>query len=400
MSKLWSMEEENLDVAGAELEASPEEGEVADVQVDAEAGSDEVGEISEAVDSGLEASGDLEEVQAVVEKAADEGEGLDPIAAEAIRIAVGVIASKIGANPRAVYSLYAAENFQSASSRRANTQIALEGIQEFLKDLWKKIKDALSKMWSKAKAFWAKHVSNIGRIKKALDSMKVKVKASSGKIDGKPYLDKAPGSLVSAFPGKGDLNAKSVEGYITGLDALVKRAGVVADVLGAASGGKDLAAWTSKIDAAVAGSVSYTVVGGDTLTIKYDADAAEGDVKLELEREPIADKDEDRGMVVGDKATLVSLLDKAIASIKLTIDMQKKADKSAQAATAFMNDLEKEISAANQTPDVAKTTRTKMRLGYKLSAFDAKISSIAAIENVKVCKGVLGFAAASLKQYK
>jgi uncharacterized protein YpuA (DUF1002 family) len=393
------MEEENLEAAGVEMETSPEEGEAANVQIDTDEGVGEVGDITEAVDSGLEASSELEEVQAVVEQAAGEGEGLDPIAAEAIRIAVSAIASKIGANPKAVYSLYAVENFQSASSRRANTQIALEGVQEFLKDLWKKIKDALNKLWAKAKAFWAKHVSNVGQVKKALDSMKAKVKASSGKFSGKPYLDKAPGSLVSAFPGKGDLNAKAVEGFIAGIEGLVKRAGVVADVL-AGSAGKDLAAWKTKIDSAVGSEDSFVVVGGDKLTIKYDADQEEGAVKLELEREPVEDKEEERGMTVGDKATLISLLDQALASIKTTIELQKKADKSAQAASTFMNDIEKEIAAANQSPEDAKATRTKMRLGYKLSAFDAKISSIAAAENVKLCRAVLGFAAVSLKQYK
>jgi predicted nucleic acid-binding protein len=90
----------------------------------------------------------------------------------------------------------------------------------------------------------------------------------------------------------------------------------------------------------------------------------------------------------------------ALASIKVTVEMQKKADKSAQAATTFMNDIEREIATAGEKGDAAKATRTKMRLGYKLSAFDAKIASIAASENVKACKGVLAFAAASLKQYK
>ena len=398
MAKLFAIEEENLGT-GVDLEVSPEEGEVADVVVDTDAGAGDVGETVEAVDGGLEASAELEQVEAVVEKAVEEGEGLDPVAAEAIRIAVSAIASKVGANPKALYSLYASENFQAASSRRGNSTHALEGVQEFLKDLWKKIKAALNNLWTKSKAFWAKHISNVGRVKKALDSMKAKVKASSGKIDGKPYLDKAPSGLVSAVPGKGDLNAKAVEAYLSGIDGLVERAGVVADVM-AGGGAKDLAAWKSKIDSAVGSSESYMVVGGDTLTIKYDADVTEGSVTLELEREPVSDKDEERGMVVADKGTLVSLLDKALASIKVTVDMQKKADKSAQAATTFMNDIEREIAASNEKGDAAKATRTKMRLGYKLSAFDAKIASIAASENVKACKGVLAFAAASLKQYK
>ena len=99
MAKLFAIEEENLG-AGVDLEMSPEEGEVADVVVDTDAGAGDVGETVEAVDGGLEASAELEQVEAVVEKAVEEGEGLDPVAAEAIRIAVSAIASKVGANPK------------------------------------------------------------------------------------------------------------------------------------------------------------------------------------------------------------------------------------------------------------------------------------------------------------
>ena len=396
-TKLWAMEENDLATAD-ELEVGVEEGEVADVQNETDDGAADVTGDAENIEAGVDASAELEQVEELVAETVEQGEGLDPVAAEAIRLAVSVIASKVGANPKSVYSLYASENFQSVSSRKGNSVHALEGVQEFLKDLWKKIKAALTKMWTKVKTFWAKHISNVGRVKKALDSMKAKVKASSGKIDGKAYLDKAPSGLISAFPGKGDLTYKVVEGYLSGVSDLAQKPGVVTQAL--TNSGQNLAGWKAAVDAAVGATAEFTVIGGDKLTIKYDADATEGTVKLELEREPNGDNEEDRGMPVADKSTLVSLLDKALASIKVTLDLQKKAEKSTQAANKFMADVESEIASATQTDDEAKETRTKMRMGYKLSAFDAKISSVAAAENVKACKAVLSYVATCLKQYK
>ena len=142
----------------------------------------------------------MEQVEELVEQAAEEGEGLDPVAAEAVRIAVEAICARVGANPKSMYALYATENFQSASSRKANTRFALEGVKEFLQDLWKKIKAALSNLWSKVKAFWEKHVSSLGQVKKALESMKKKVSASSGKFEGQGFVEKAPGFILSSFP--------------------------------------------------------------------------------------------------------------------------------------------------------------------------------------------------------
>ena len=200
MAKLFALEEAELEGGAVELEAAPEVGEVADAQVDVEADAGEITEVEAGVEEGMGAADQLEQVEEVVEQAA-EGEGLDPVAAEAIKIAVEAICARIGANPKSVYSLYATENFKSASSRKANTKYALEGLGEFLKNLWEKIKSALSSLWEKVKAFWNKHVSSLGRTLKALESMKEKVSQVKGTGTYEPV--EVPGSLRSIFPVKG-----------------------------------------------------------------------------------------------------------------------------------------------------------------------------------------------------
>ena len=128
MSKLFAFE--NADVIGdeVELETPVEVGEVADVEVDVMEEGGEIEEQAEAIEEGVGASDQMEQVEELVEQAAEEGEGLDPVAAEAIRIAVEAICARVGANPKSMYALYATENFQSASSRKANTRFALEGV--------------------------------------------------------------------------------------------------------------------------------------------------------------------------------------------------------------------------------------------------------------------------------
>ena len=135
MSKLFALEDINTDSAVGELEVTPQEGEVADVQAEVEPEVAEIGEQTEAIDEGMSATDQLEQVEQVVEQAA-EGEGLSEVSAEAIRIAVEAICVRVGANPKTLYNMYATENFQSASSRKANSKIALEGVSEFLKDMW------------------------------------------------------------------------------------------------------------------------------------------------------------------------------------------------------------------------------------------------------------------------
>lgn len=211
MAKLFAMEELDTSADNVEMEVMPEEGEVADVQVEVEQEVAEVSDGAESIEEGMGAADQLEEVQEVVEQAVEEGEGLDPVAAEAIRIAVEAIAARVGANPKSVYALYATENFQSASSRKANTRIALEGVGEFLKNLWAKIKSALNSLWEKVKAFWDKHISSLGRSLKALESMKEKVNQLKGSPSSE--LVTVPASLASIFPVKATLGLDEIAQY-------------------------------------------------------------------------------------------------------------------------------------------------------------------------------------------
>ena len=418
---LFALENGDMLDQNEELETSPEEGQAAAVQTEAESESAEVTELSDSVDGGVEASDQLEEVQDLVEGAGDEG--LSPLAAEAVRIAISSIASKVGANPRAVYSLYAVENFQSASSRRANTAYALEGVQDFLKDLWKKIKAALTKLWGKMKSFWAKHLSNVGRMVKALDSMKTKVKSSSGKITGKAYLDKAPSAIANYYKGPGDINATVVKSMIfdpTLFDRFMADMEKFSNTINNTA--KSNLADKTKSNATLVLAVkhldlgnnaySFDVTGGEVVKVEVETDGEAGTIELTVTREPVDDIQDNPGMAIADKTTLVGILDKAIALIKGIVKHQKNSEKIALKFTEAMATIEKLINtapadiSANRLvgSDISATdpqaVRKVLRLVYKTSATSAKIEALLTTESLRCAKGALAFSAVCLKQYK
>lgn len=408
MAKLFALEDADLEGVGeVELEAAPEVGEVADVETEVVPEVTEVAEIESGVEEGMGAADQLDQVEEVVAQAA-EGEGLEPVAAEAIKIAVEAICARIGANPKAVYSLYASENFQSASSRKANTKYALEGVAEFLKDLWKKIKAALSNLWTKVKAFWDKHVSTLGRVKKALDSMKQKVSASTGKLEKQAYVESAPSGIASAFGfGGKDVLDSSISDVI---DAHVEAGKKVEEIMAmgskAAKAAADAIAATQAIDLKNVtgewslGSANAPLVGGATSVFKIEVE--ESNVAVTLERDAV-EKGEKAGVKLVEKAAVTSLLTKTMAVIDADIKAKAGFDKAQTEFTKAMADVEKAINAtANDkaSAEAAKPSREAVKVMYKVNSKIPQISAERVSMDIKLAKGVLGYAGLCLKNYK
>jgi len=194
-----------------ELVSPEEELEVAEMTEEVEEASSEVEENTEALDEGLDAASDLDKVEEVVEKAADEG-GLDPVAAEAVRVAIESICARIGANPKTIYSVYAAESFEARSARKANTQIALEGLGEFIKTVWVKIKEFMAKVWEGVKNFFARLFSATESYKAKFGKLKEKVaqvEDAKFNIDVAAYKEKNQARLdkLAQFLGNKEVSA-------------------------------------------------------------------------------------------------------------------------------------------------------------------------------------------------
>ena len=428
---LFALENDDSMNNAPEMEVSGEEGEAAAALTETGDDGAEITEVAEAASEGTEAADQLGEVEALVEDAVENGEGLDPVAAEAVRISVVAICARIGANPRAVYSLYATENFQSASSRKANSRIALEGIGEFLKNLYEKIKAALSNMWTKIKAFWAKHISTLGRVKKALEAMKAKVSSSSGKIDGRAQVDEAPSSMVDAFAGKGSINTAAIDKFIKAHAGMVTLVGKTTDTIraltdaAAANPAKaEVTSQLGKMGNVTLGSKSDPLVGGVWIVYEVEKEADTDKVNITVTRENIDDKETKRSLIIADKGEVKTVLDGTLSVINNTVKSKDLSDKSEAAAQKFFQALGKAInelergqvnrqaspgskgtpaSPAGQTTaekEEVENLRRQLSQIYSLNSKFAAQPVEMISQNIRLAKAVLGFSAICLKNYK
>lgn len=416
---LFALENDDSMNNAAEMEVSGEEGEAAAALTETGDDASEIAELAEAASEGTEAADQMGEVEALVEDAVENGEGLDPVAAEAVRISVEAICGRIGANPRSVYSLYATENFQSASSRKANSRIALEGIGEFLKNLYARIKAALTKMWEKIKAFWAKHISTLGRVKKALEAMKTKVGSSSGKIEGRSVIEEAPSSMVDAFAGKGTINTAVVEKFIKSHEAASKEVNYtsdgikgVNDAVAATKTTFDIGVIFSKFKTHTLGTEAEPLVGGVWIEYEIEKESDSDKATVNVTRNNIDDKETKRQLTLTDKAEVKSLLDKTLVIINATIKSKELSDKADAAAQKFLQSMEKTVNeiekdasnkqggANTSDEETIKKLRNMMGQMYLLNSKLGTQPVEMLNQNIRLAKAVMGYSALCLKSYK
>lgn len=419
--KLFSMENDNTD-AIAEPEVGEEEvGEVADVATDTVDEGVDIGEGADAIDSGVDAVEQGEQIEELVETAGEDG--LTPVAAEAVRIAIEAVCSKVGYNSKKFYSLYATENFSSPSSSKANTAIALEGVGEFLKEMWAKIKASLTALWTKVKAFWAKHVSTLGRVKKALDSMKSKVSASTGKLEGPAFKEEAPSGLASAFAGKNDISKAVVEKYInahsTALSSLTSISATVEDLnkikFGDAATSSAITSAMGKVTSSALsiGTKDAPLIGGSYAVVKFgkvDIKDDDGGFEFEVQKEQIDDKETKLGISIASKEDLKKILTSTQEVIKNTVKYKEKSDKLGTAIAKYLGEvssaIEKPVAVGsnnNTIPrdaELTKDLRKTMKFYYRVNSKIPSIANDVFTHNVRLAKAVLGYSAFCLRSYK
>lgn len=88
-----------------------------------------------------------------------------------------------------------------------NHDLALEG---FLGSLWDKVKTLFKKIYESVKAFFTKHFTRMGRLKKKLENLKEVLKETDKDIK-QLNLDKVPGPISKAFPFEGVITEDTVK---------------------------------------------------------------------------------------------------------------------------------------------------------------------------------------------
>lgn len=136
----------------------------------------------EVVDEATEAGQELEEVSEIVEDT-QESTGLDPVAAEAIKVALSCIYDKVGLSTKDISLHYSCENFNTENKKHKNTQIALESIKETLVNIRNKIKEFIARVYAKIVEFFKNLFSSVDKIIKVLDNIKAEINAKTRSRD-------------------------------------------------------------------------------------------------------------------------------------------------------------------------------------------------------------------------
>jgi len=445
--KFLSLEElvEDTSVSSpeSELEVSPEEGEIADVEVEVVEDSAETEDMSEMVEDAIDSAEQMEEVEEVVEQAAENEEGLDPVAAEALRIAIEAIAARARVSAKPVLQYYAAENFSSKSSRKYNTRIALEGIGEFLRNLWEKIKAALSKLLNVAKDFFDKHFGSLARIRKAVMAMKERVSNSSGKFkeSGRIDSEKAPEGLRKLFP-TGEVNDTLIDQYISNHAETLFTSEKINDSI------RNFTEQASRIEEEIkkgnvdnnltykdilkninfpeefnfggvenGDKVTKPLVGGVgilyTIEVNVEEDSSKPGIDIEKEVVQIDEDWKDNGIILANKPELQKLLNRLINDIIKPMEKYKeKQGKINEAFNKMSKAMDKAVNefvkqATNKSGALNDNDRKKEKLNRAaINAANKIFSKFGTIYvelfklHIKLCKGVLAYASLCVANYK
>jgi ElaB/YqjD/DUF883 family membrane-anchored ribosome-binding protein len=448
--KLFSFEDEmTQDVQPAGDEVSSVEATVNEAAVEAE--QEHPDEEIVAVDSAIEAGDDLEHVEEFVEKQEEQG-GMDEDTAEAVKIAVEAIARRVGYNPKNIYQLYATESFASSSSRKVNTQLAMEGVKDFLKNLWEKIKAFVVKIWGKIKEFWDKHFSTVGRLIKKLEALGEKISESSGTRKDTGGKDiKAPADIARAFRTTSTLSIADVKEYVTearvfaeGLKAKV--AGGVQNTLNEAQG--NLNKITSELAKAEKLSKEEAEQFAKELQESFEADdhakeynvmavkqildvqGFDGEEKVVLSKvvggkKLVVEADESRAsialissddatdanldMVVASKKDLADLNRDMIKMLNAYIYMKDNANKVNEAVNKFIKNTDKVVTEAtnkafgenNKAKATAEKVLSKQIYNFsRVSAFFANVFKMTKTIVISTTQAGVRYITFTLKQYK
>jgi hypothetical protein len=168
---------------GTEVPAEVE-AQAAEVAEDAS----EIHDETQAMEDAVADAETLDMIADTAEQSVEEGEGMDPVAAEIAEVAVESIYARLGVSRRAMPSL---ESFGSSGSRKSATRIAVEDWKETVKKVWEAVKKFFINIWEKIKAFFANVFNAFRSLDKAAKSMKARVEEIKGEPKEKTFKDKS-----------------------------------------------------------------------------------------------------------------------------------------------------------------------------------------------------------------
>lgn len=149
--------------------------------------------------------------------------GFNSAAAMAIQSVAAASASLIGLK----MEMAAGEDFDEDGNRVNANRMAGEALADTAKDLYKRAKAFIMRIVDNLKAFWAKHISTLGRYKKALDKAQAKYADLSGTAKDK----KVSANIAAIMKGKKLATAAEIKADAETIKNIAKELSDLAKVL-------------------------------------------------------------------------------------------------------------------------------------------------------------------------
>lgn len=166
---VFAMEEDNIIAAGGSGDVSETAAQVeaGSAQVSEQAG--EIDDLQAAIEDATDGAETLGQVEGVLEKTAETGDGVDETAAEVAEIAVESICNRLGIRGKRVFP--ALESFGSRNTRLSATKVALETVKETIIRIWEAIRAAITRVLERIKSFFIGLIKSTAQLGKHIEDL-------------------------------------------------------------------------------------------------------------------------------------------------------------------------------------------------------------------------------------
>ena len=356
----------------------------------------EVDELATAIEDAEVAADNLEETAEVLEAGVESGEGVSEETAQAAEIAVEAALNMLGTSHRGSSLMPSLESWGSGQSRLQATKIALEGVTDKIKEIWKKIVEFVKMIAQKVVDFFVKFFDNTDRLKKNVAKARAKVNEASG--DKPKEANLKSGSVATYFnngQGKSDFTTaiaiiENHTAQAAGSAALVNAASSAVEKLKAFDTDSAKKAIESVVVSASSftkgehkgaqGAFSAPLIGGRRVFVGIG-----GDTEPELILEVVEpEKKSTKEAVALDKAQCLTMLNKVEELAKATEEYKKVKAKiegltkaTANLADAAIKAVDNEGSQAGVRKAVTSIARNVNRMVTMLPAWNVKVGNVA-----------------------
>lgn len=185
---------------------------------------DFTGDIEEeavAIEEALNDIDTLSDIKDTMEDSVEgEGEGLDETSAEIAEVAVEAICARLGFQPTH-RPIPATESFGRTSTRKVQTQIAIEGLTDTIGRAWEAVKGAVGRISDKVKLFLSGLAKNTEIVAKHLRGLKDRVATLDPKTE-KTNEELSNKSVARAFSENKEANFKTAYDIVSRTNVLIK----------------------------------------------------------------------------------------------------------------------------------------------------------------------------------